>query len=167
MKFNKSLKIFLIVFALCIAGIFANTQSASAKTKWTKGIPTALRGTFRSKSNYTGPSAFGDVETIQQYFIGGKTVITTIVRSTGNPTWMYDVSYHHAKGSHYYYVKGETSNLTSYFKVQLNGKKLRFKTYLTKNKKGKTVKLDNGTIKSYSLWLYKGQHRNKYALGAL
>ncbi len=49
MKISKSFKILLVVFALAIAGVFTSTQNASAKTKWTKGTPTALRGDWRAK----------------------------------------------------------------------------------------------------------------------
>jgi len=166
MKLRKSIKIILVVFVLALAGVFANSQSVSAKTKWTKGVPTVLQGTWRSKTNYTGPTIFGDTETIQQYFIGDKSRLTVIVRQTGNPLWTEKVSYHHAKGSKYYYVKS-TADAVIYDKIQLSGKKLRFKTYLTLNKKGKPTKMQSGTIKSYSNWLYKGQARNKYALGAI
>ncbi|GAX07665.1 hypothetical protein IWT5_00815 [Secundilactobacillus silagincola] len=166
MKLGKNFKIILVVFVIAITGAIATSQSASAKTKWTKGVPTALQGKWRSKTNYTGPTAFGDTETIQQYFIGGKSDLTVIVRQTGNPLWTNKAAYHHVKGSKYYYVKS-TADAVIYYKVQLSGKKLRFKTYLTLNKKGKATKMQLGTIKSYSNWLYKGQARNKYALGAL
>lgn len=146
-----------------IAPLAMTTTTAQAKTKWTKGIPTALKGTWRSKSMYTGKTAFGTTETIQQYYNGGKSMMTVIVRSTVNPTFIYKPSYHHAKGSHYYYVKGKLGSSTNYYKFQVNGKKLRFKTYLLTNKKGKSVQptLFEGLTKSNSLWLYKGQKTNK------
>ncbi|WP_203651690.1 hypothetical protein [Secundilactobacillus yichangensis] len=157
MKIKQRFKIILVAFALTIAGAFASSQNASAKTKWTKGTPTALRGDWRAKTMSVGVSPFSGKESFQQYVWVGKSNFAWMVLPVDNPNSLIKTAYHHAKGSKNYYVKGTNDEVNIYDKFQVSGKKLRFCTYLTLNKKGHKTKTQSFCSKSYSHWLYKGQ----------
>ncbi len=157
MKISKSFKILLVVFALAIAGVFTSTQNANAKTKWTKGTPTALRGDWRAKTMSTGISPFSGKETYQQWVFFSKNTFSWMVLPVDNPNTIVKVSYHHVKGSKNYYVRGTNDDVNIYDKLQLSGKKLRCRTYLTLNKKGHKTKTQFFCSNNYSHWLYKGQ----------
>ncbi|GAX08960.1 hypothetical protein IWT5_02129 [Secundilactobacillus silagincola] len=151
----KKIRMYALALIIALMAFGAFNTNAQAKTKWTKYTPTALRGDWIAKKNSTGKFSDGSKSTYQQdAFIDKKDFATGVVLDY-NPKVLTKAYYHHAKGSKYYYVKGSGYGVTVYNKVELSGKKLRFCTYLTLNKKGHTTKAPFGFIKNYSNWLYK------------
>ncbi|WP_461243824.1 hypothetical protein [Secundilactobacillus muriivasis] len=161
-KHSMAMALGTVTLSLALGGLFSAPQNASAKTKWTKNTPTALRGTWRAKKLLNGTSLItGFKEHYQQFSYIDKTGIGSMVVPIDNPDTLIKPYYHHTKGTKNYYVKGSYPSdnkwVTVYDKFQLSGKKLRYRTYLVLDKKGHKTKLPFGTMKSYSQWMYKGQ----------
>lgn len=146
MKCNRW-KLFLagLVAALSLGLGLGTTAHA---TTWHGGVPSALRGTWKTKS-------IAVMGTYHRFEIRiGKASIVD-AGGFGDPTWTNHQSYHHKSGSAYYYVKGHEKMYTGgremiYYKFHKVGNKLHMMNYLT---------IQNGHKFSpehhYGHWYYK------------
>lgn len=156
MKLKKSIKIILVVFALAIAGAFASSQTASAKTKWTRYVPTTLRGNWKSKKAKL-PYDYLDYQPGTNSIKLTKDSSSDLINSIGGNFFdQKKMYYHHKKGSTYYYVRGNVKGLSAkdtmkmYTEFHKVGNKLHARIYGT-YADNKLDKLKN----PWSLWMYK------------
>lgn len=151
MKINRNVQIVLIILALTVTGIFGTSQQASAKTKWSRYIPTTLRGNWKSKkgdlpdSSLQGQKGYMWVSLKKDYF-------SDINNSAGGNFFAQKkMYYHHKSGSNFYYVKGTAfKGLSRYTEFHKVGNKLQARLY-GENDSGKYTKYSN----PWSLWMYK------------
>lgn len=147
MKLVNRWQLFLasLIAALSLGLGFGTTAYA---TTWHKGTPSALRGTWKTKSIAVAGTHYRLKLSI------GKDSITN-GGGFGDPTWTNHQSYHHKSGSAYYYVKGHEKVYTGgkeifYYKFHKVGHKLHMMNYLT---------IQNGhkylPEHKYSHWYYK------------
>lgn len=130
MKLFKQGKLLLAGFvaALGLAIGFGTTAHA---TTWHRGMPSALRGTWKTKSiTVAGTHTRFEVKI-------GKNLINN-AGGFGDPMVSNNQSYHHKAGSHYYYVKGHETLYTNgkeifYYKFYQKGNKMHLMNYLTIN----------------------------------
>lgn len=150
MRLKKHLWVLLASLGIAFSGIYATTSTAHAAT-WHKGTPTAIKGTWRTKTSHNlqviiraGKSTYNNMEaysTKEHATIAGPYRITNI-------------HYHHKSGSQYYYIKGahntEPGTKQVYYVIQKVGNKLRERLY-GQSVKGHYTKLNF----KYDAWYYK------------
>ncbi|GAX02596.1 hypothetical protein IWT140_00193 [Secundilactobacillus pentosiphilus] len=138
----------LLAGLAAVLGLSIGAGTTAHATTWHKGVPTAIRGTWKTHSI----AAAGTHYRLQLKI--GKDSITN-GGGFGDPTWTNHQSYHHKSGSAYYYVKGHEKVYTGgkeviYYKFHKVGSKLHMMNYLVIQHGHKATPEHH-----YSHWYYK------------
>lgn len=150
MNHHRNLLVMLASFAILFAGLGSMATTAHAAT-WHKGTPTAIRGTWRTKTSKSLRTYIHVTSTKyncdQMYDTKEHAYITDPYRVT-------NVYYHHKSGSQYYYIKGahntEPGTKQVYYVIHKVGNKLREHEY-GQSVKGHYTKFNA----KYGAWFYK------------
>ncbi|GAX06713.1 hypothetical protein IWT25_02060 [Secundilactobacillus pentosiphilus] len=128
-----------------------SNNTASAATKWHKGIPKVLQGTWKGKIKQ-GSLGFRQLKLTKSSFN---------YRDTSDKSWSTSKNayYHHKRGSKYYYVKstyhGEDGRkywTTEYDRFKLSGTKVTVHIYggaVSFKNHGKFYAINGGLTNSY------------------
>ncbi|WP_461243819.1 hypothetical protein [Secundilactobacillus muriivasis] len=149
-KHSMAMALGTVTLSLALGGLFSAPQSASAKTKWTRYTPTALRGNWvsKSKGNFYGFMGYEYCKLTKDSF---SDIVNTEAGNFFDQKKMY---YHHKSGSQYYYVKGNAGyGLELYTEFRKSGNKIKARLYGIAEDNGKVTKRNN----SWGLWMYKSK----------
>lgn len=132
MRLSNRIKAPLVGFVVLVSllfGVGMTTRTVHAAT-WHNGTPTALRGTWKTKTLLMGPGIKTKLywQLGQSYMISGG--------GPGDGFAANHTSYHHKAGSRYYYVRGREQLYTAnhdiyYYRFYKVGRKLKATNYLS------------------------------------
>lgn len=134
---RTNLKKIAIALAFMCVGAIGFTTNAQAKTTWHKGMPKAVRGVWVAPNGKSQKDkSYGDV---YAYEITASDGIEPLfhkdeihkVKKSAKPL---GYSYHHKKGSKYYYLKSSQmytreGRLIQYTWIKVSGKKMSMSIY--------------------------------------
>lgn len=127
MKISKRVRLILLGVIVAL-GLVGGTQQTAQAATWHKGTPTALRGTWNSKSKYVAHTRVWTSVIM-------KPTRFTLTHGFGDPLVTTNAYYHHKIGSRYYYLKAtEKQALPEYVNVHYIyfykvGHKLKYRDY--------------------------------------
>lgn len=152
-KHSMAMTLGTVTLSLALGGLFSAPQNASAKTKWTRYVPTALRGNWKSKKGNL-PDAYLKGNKGYMWCALTKDSFSDIENSVGGNFFKQKkLYYHHKSGSQYYYVKGDAGyGIKRYTEFRKSGNKIKARLYGEYDGE-ETNKFNN----VWSLWMYKSK----------
>lgn len=131
---HNNLKKVMIAIAFIGMGTAVLTTTGQAKTTWHKGIPSAIKGTWIAPNGKR--QKVDDLGFVYAYGINKSDIGLLFTKSDKNQASSggSKYSYHHKKGSKYYYIKSPSyytayGNLVEYTRFKVSGKKLSVNKY--------------------------------------